>query len=217
LDRSASRWITVFGGLRPVLADIAWLKMSAAWEKRDDVATVRWIGIATKIDPLPLYFWINGARIVAYDLTEWRLGAMRQSDELPQVQARIVREQAMRALDRLDAARLQHPGVAAIWIERANIQYVRLGDVSGAAESYRQAARCADAPYFAARLHAELLRRSGDRVGALDWLVLLHPTLPAGVEAAAPELVLARIRALEDELGVAATARFQPAPAKSPF
>ena len=74
----------------------------------------------------------------------------------------------------------------------------------GAATSYRRASEQPDAPFFAARLHAGLLRRLGRRAEAHAWLTQLHPQLPASDESAGAALVLARIRELERELGVPA-------------
>ncbi|HEY0946391.1 MAG TPA: hypothetical protein VGD81_14030, partial [Opitutaceae bacterium] len=75
-------------------------------------------------------------------------------------------------------------------------------------------------PYYAARIHAELLRRMGRKREAYDWLVRLYPTLPrsrdgapasaAMLEAAMPGVVLQRIRELEQELGVPEAQRFIP-------
>jgi hypothetical protein len=65
-------------------------------------------------------------------------------------------------------------------------------------------------PYYAARLHAEMLRRAGRKAEALAWLVQLHPQLPRNDEAAAADVVLERIRELEHELGVPADRAYRP-------
>jgi hypothetical protein len=195
----------VAGGFRSAVADCLWIRMSGAWEQRDLPATEAWLHLATVIDPEPLYFWLNGARIVAYDMPEWRIERAGGRGTVPVgVQERIIREQARRALARLDEAMKFHPASAVLWIERANIELNQLRDLRAAAKSYRRAWEQPCAPFFAARLHAELLRRLGEKDAALSWLVQLHPQLPAADEAAGAELVLARIRALERELGIPA-------------
>jgi len=195
----------LLGGFRPVTADLVWMRMTDAWTKQDAAATETWLELVTVIDPESLQFWLHGARIIAYDLPEWRINAAGGRGIVPRgVQQRIVREQAGRALARLDEAMKVHPARAALWIERATIELSQLGDLSAAAESYRRAGELADAPFFAARLHAELLRRLGKPQAALAWLAELHPRLPATDEAAAAGLVLARIRALERELKIPA-------------
>jgi hypothetical protein len=193
----------VLGGYRSAVADFMWIRMSGAWEAHDLPATESWLQLVSVIDPEPLYFWLNGARIIAFDLPGWRIDAAGGRGNVPAgVQRRIIREQAQRALARLDEAMKFHPASAVLWIERANIELNQLRDLSAAAESYRRAWEQPNAPFFAARLHAELLRRQGRKSAALAWLVRLHPQLPADDEAAGAELVLARIRALERELGV---------------
>jgi hypothetical protein len=61
-----------------------------------------------------------------------------------------------------------------------------------------------------ARLHAEVLRRAGRKAEALAWLVKLHPTLPAGDDGAAADVVLGRIRDLERELQVGREQAYRP-------
>jgi hypothetical protein len=195
----------VLGGFRAPAADLLWLEANERAEAGDLRAAEALLRLVTAVDPRPLYFWINAARIIAYDLPESQVASAGVGNLLsPDICRRIRVAHAQRALAVLDEAQRYHPASAALWIERANIQLNRLGDVAGAAESYRQAAGQADAPYFAARLHGELLRRLGREAEALAWLVRLHPTLPPANEAAGAGLVLARIRALERELGVTA-------------
>ncbi len=195
----------LLGGFRAPVADLLWLEANERAEVGDLPAMEELLHLVTAVDPRPIYFWLNAARITAYDVPAFRFAAPRGEPVLSRVaRKRVEDDQARRALDLLDEARRFHPACAALWIEGANIQLNRLGDVAGAAESYRQAAAQPDAPYFAARLHAELLRRLGRKAAALAWLARLHPTLPARDEAAGADLVLARIRALERELGVPA-------------
>jgi tetratricopeptide (TPR) repeat protein len=192
--------LALLGGFRALVADATWIKMYTAWEQRDLPATHTLLQLVTTLDPRPVYFWLNGARIMAYDFTAWR------------VRAAGGREQGALALAHLDRAMQVHPASADLWIERANIQLNRLQDVAGAAESYRRAWEQPNAPYYAARLHAELLRRLGRKEEALAWLVQLHPRLPAGDEAAARDVVLARIRELEQQLKVPVMRAYRPAP-----
>ncbi|MEO6876487.1 MAG: hypothetical protein ABI222_16850 [Opitutaceae bacterium] len=189
------------GALRAGVADLVWLRLSKATEDHDLPATESLLRLVSVVDPRSQYFWINGARIVAYDLPVWQIDLAGGYGRVSAVaQEQFIRGQATRALLRLDEAMTFHPSSAALWIERANIQFTRLGDVAGAAESYRRASQQPAAPYFAARLHAELLRRLGRKAEALAWLTKLHPMLPAADESAGADLVLARIRVLEREL-----------------
>ena len=201
----------LLGGNRAAAADVAWLRAQVLAERGDLVGTDAMLRLVTVLDPRPLYFWLNGARIMAYDMLGWRIAAAGGTDRVPDAeQRRLVAEQARQALARLGEARQFHPASAARWIEQANIELNRLGDLPGAATSYRRAAEQPDAPYFAARLHAEMLRRLGRKSEALAWLTKLHPQLPAGDAAASADLVLTRIRGLERELGVPAEQAYEP-------
>ena len=82
----------------------------------------------------------------------------------------------------------------------ANIRLRALGDRAGAADFFRQAAEQPGAPYYAARIHGELLRELGRPVEALAWLRKILPALPADDPAAQREVVLERIKGLEQEV-----------------
>jgi tetratricopeptide (TPR) repeat protein len=201
----------LLGGNRAAAADVAWLRAQVLAERCDLAATDAMLRLVTVLDPRPLYFWLNSARMIAYDMPAWRMAAVGGPDWVPvSQQRRVVQEQARRALDRLGEARRFHPTSAALWVEQANIELNRLGDLAAAAASYRRAAEQPDAPYFAARMHAEVLRRIGRRAEALEWLTQLHPQLPPGDPAACADLVLSRIRTLEQELGVPAERAYDP-------
>lgn len=201
----------LLGGFRALAADFLWIKANASWEEMDLPATQTTIRAVTAIDPRPLYFWVNGARMIAYDMPAWRIERAGGLDVVPaSVQARIDGEQARVALAMLAYAERVHPGNPTLTIEAANIHLRRLGDAATAARLYREAAELPGAPFWAARIHAELLRGLGRRREALEWLRSLHPSLPLNVPEAMPGIVLARIRELEDELGVPAAARYRP-------
>ena len=200
----------LLGGFRAIVADFTWLRLHVVWEQRDLAATDTLLRLVTTIDPRPLYFWVNGARIIAFDMTAWRIAEAGGHDLLSAVQRdRLGAEQARLAIRLLEEAMTFHPGNAALWIERANIELNRLRDSAAAAESYRKAWEQPGAPTYAARLHAELLRRLGRKAEALVWLTRLHPQLPPEEEGT--ELVLSRIRDLERELGVPVMQTYRPA------
>lgn len=204
--------LALLGGFRALVADLAWLRMYVLWERRDLPACDSLIRLVGTLDPRPLDFWLNGARIIAFDFPVWRIEAEGGYERVPgSVQERINREQALAALRHLDVAMRFHPRTPDLWVERAGIELNRLQDLSAAAESYRRAWAEPGAPYFAARLHAELLRRVGRRAEALAFLIQLHPALPPDDEGAAAPRVLERIQELERELGVTAERAYRPA------
>lgn len=205
----------LLGGFRAIVADFTWLRLHVIWEQRDLAATDTLLRLVTTIDPRPLYFWVNGARIIAFDMTAWRIAEAGGHDVVPAVQRdRLGAEQARLAIRLLEEAMTFHPGNAALWIERANIELNRLGDIEAAAESYRKAWEQPGAPAYAARLHAELLRRLGRKAEALVWLTRLHPQLPPEEEGT--ELVLGRIRDLERELAIPVMQTYRPAASVPP-
>jgi tetratricopeptide (TPR) repeat protein len=113
---------------------------------------------------------------------------------------RTRREQAQAALTFLERG-LQVRGPAAeIVVEMANIRLRALRDREGAARLFRQAAELPGAPYYAARIHGELLRELGRPAEALAWLRHIQSGLPENDPAAQRAVVLARIKGLEQEV-----------------
>ncbi len=203
--------VAALGGFRALAADFLWVKTYLAWAAGDRPATNLLIGLVTAMDERPEAFWLNGARMTAYDMAHWRLAEAAGRGEGSAAQlGRIREEQAGAALELLEAARRWHPHSAAICIEMANIELCGRGDVAAAARWYRMAAELPQSPHCAGRIHAELLRRLGRRAEAYDWLRRLHPKLPTGDAEAMPDVVLARIRALESELQITAENRYTP-------
>ncbi|MFM9029180.1 MAG: tetratricopeptide repeat protein [Opitutaceae bacterium] len=203
--------LAILGGFRALVADFAWIRMYTIWERRDLPGTQTLLRLVTTIDPRPVYFWLNAARITAYDFPFWRVLAAGGFEAVPDdVQRRLSHEQARSALRGLETAMRFHPGSVELWVERANIELNKLGDLNAAAESYRRAWELPGAPYYVPRLRAEVLRRAGRRAEALEWLTRLHPTLPPADEGAAADVVLGRIRDLERELGVPKERSYRP-------
>lgn len=185
----------VLGGLRSTVAGGFWLRANLAWERRDAAATAALLELTVAADERPAYFWLNGARMLAYDVPEW----------LPATAPAVVRQrigeaQAQRALDFLAKGLRWHGADADLYVEQANIHLRRRGDLESAARCYRLAAELPGAPYYAGRLHAELLVELDRPHEALAWLQQVLPSLPADDPAARRDVVLARIRALEQEL-----------------
>jgi tetratricopeptide (TPR) repeat protein len=203
------------GGLA-LLANLSWLRAYVAWEREDAGAMAAWLQLTVQLDPRPLPFWINGARMLAYDVPEWRIRNEGGHDRVPAgVRERWRAEQAEVALRHLERACQVHRDHPEIWVEIANLKLNRQGDVAAAIAAYARAAQQPTAPPYVARVQAELLRRAGRREEAWAVLVREHPRLqlmnsPRERERAMPEVVLARIRELEAELGMEAERRYRP-------
>ncbi len=186
---------SVLGGLRAVVAGSYWLRANLAWEQHEAASMETFLGLTIAADERHLYFWLNGARMLAYDVPAWRSG------DTPLAVGRQVRgEQAQRALQFLEKGINWHGADPAMYVEMANIHLRQLGDGASAARYYRLAAEQPGAPYYTARIHAELLRELGRPQEALKWLRGILPHLPADDPAARRAVVQARIEALEQEL-----------------
>jgi hypothetical protein len=148
-------------GMGALAADVLWLRTYESWRARDLERTQSNLRIVVAADPQPLAFWLNGARMTAYDMPEWRIDRIGRSIISGATFRRINREQAQRALAWLDRAREFHPHASEIFVERALIQLYRLNDAAAAAESFQRAAELPGAPSYAARLQGLLLRRRG--------------------------------------------------------
>ena len=188
--------VAVLGGMRSVVASGFWLQTNLAWERRDIQATTLGLNITVAADERSDYFWLNGARILAYDLPEWRV-----SPNAPRaVREKVQREQGNQALEFLRKGIQWHGANAPFYIEMGNIYLRRMDNLTAAAECYRWAAEQPAAPYYAARIHANLLQQLGRPAEALAWLLKVLPTLPANESAARRTLVEAWIETLQREV-----------------
>lgn len=204
--------VGLLGGFRAVTADFLWVRTNAVWEEQDLPGAQTLIKLTTTVDSRPLIFWINGARMIGYDMPVWRIDALARDgvDAPAVVQARIFDEQARAAIDVLERARAYHPDEPLLLVEIANIRHRKMGDLATAAELYRRAALMPRAPYYVARIYAEMLRQLGRDHEALAWLVETHRGLPGGDPMAMADIVLGRIRELEAKLGLPDGERYRP-------
>lgn len=212
LDESMGQAILagVVGGFRGFLADLAWIQTHLYWEQRDAAKTARMIALTVSLDPRPDLFWLNGARMIAYDIPRWRIERAGGHEVVPpSLQRRIRQEQARSALDLLKRARAFHPERSRLIIEQAMVHLNALDDIDAALELFRQAASVPDAPFYTGRIYGELLRRAGRPGDAYVWYVHLFETLPRDQPYALLPLVLERIRQLEAELEVPPGQRYE--------
>jgi len=210
--------VGLLGGFRAIVADLFWIRTNTIWEDNDLPGTQTSIKLVTAIDPRPLYFWLNGSRMIAYDMPNWRIDKAGGYDAVPDaVKRRFDEEQSSVAIKYLENALEFHPGEPLLILEIANVHLNRLKDNETAAKLYLEASRYPDAPFYAARIHAELLRKIGRNAEAYAFLKQLHPTLPTDDIGAMADVVLGRIRELEDEMGLPEAQRFQPPQTSAPL
>ena len=202
--------VGLLGGFRAIVADLFWIRTNSIWEKNDLPGTQTSIKLVTAIDPRPLYFWLNGSRMIAYDMPNWRIDAAGGWEAVPEaVRRRFDEEQSSIAIKYLEGGLGFHPKDPTLIIEIGNVHLNRLKDVETAARYYLEASKQPDAPFYAARIYAELLRRLERLPEAYEFLKKLYPTLPKDDLMAQPQIVLDRIRELEGELNIPPTLRFR--------
>jgi tetratricopeptide (TPR) repeat protein len=202
--------VGVLGGFRAVMADFLWIRTNTIWERRDRVKLNAMVRLVTTLDPRADFFWINGARMIAYDVPNWRIQEEGGYADVPNSrQQALDREQAEQAFAMLARAREFHPNKAKLYLEVGQIYLNRLKDSANAAKWFLLASQQADAPYFAARIYGELLRREGKNIEAYDFLKQLHTNLPDDPFAQKP-IIYDRIRELEQELKIPLWQCFQP-------
>ncbi|MGE9294799.1 MAG: tetratricopeptide repeat protein [Puniceicoccales bacterium] len=195
----------LLGGMRTIIADFVFLRANYFWERKDRPNTEALIALTTSIDPRPMFFWLNGARMISYDIPVWRVRERGEWEDVPEaVRDRIFAEQAARGIAMMDRAAQFHPDDYRVPLEKAQIYLNKLEDLEEAAKYYKEVSEMPDAPYFAARIYAELLRRQGREQEAYAFLKDLYAELPPPNESAiaARDVVLERIRELEHELDV---------------
>lgn len=201
--------IGLIGGFRTIIADFMFIRANTFWEKRDRPNTETMLNMVVAVDPRPMFFWLNGSRMMAYDMPNWEIRARGGYDAVPEsVQDEINAEYAQLGMDFIDKAQKFHPDEHKIPLEKAQIYTNRLEDYANAARYYKEVIAFENAPFFTHRIYAEMLRRSGQADKAYDYLTQLYPTLSTDNPMAARDVVLERIRELEETLDIPLVRRF---------
>ncbi|MGB0743475.1 MAG: tetratricopeptide repeat protein [Opitutales bacterium] len=201
----------MLGGFRAVMADFLWIQTNSVWESRDRAKLDTMVRLVTSIDPRPQFFWVNAARMIAYDVPHWRIREEGGYAKVPQQrQDEIDLEQAEQAFALIKRAQEFHPDNPQLYLEIGQIYMNRLEDPAKAAPWFLRASELPGAPFFAARIYAELLRRQGKDAEAYVFLTDLFRRLPDDNPYAQKGIILERIRVLEDTLSIPAEEQFEP-------
>ncbi len=208
----------VLGGFRTVIADFLFIELYVHWADKDWAKVEALAPVVNSVDPRSHFFWLNNARIVAYDLPVWRI--RQQNAEFrrggsdrrltPEEEFAIMREQAYKGIEILERGLLYHPNDARLLQDIASTHLNKLGDTETAAEYYLKAWRGKGARFFHARLHAQLLTNLGRDAEALAFLREHYEEIPKDHHFSRPTVVLQRIRELEERLGLDESERFVP-------
>ncbi len=213
LEGALGQGITVglLGGFRALVANFMWLRANESWEEDDLPATQTMIQFVTTIDPRPLFFWLNGARMIGYDMPVWRIREVGEWEDVPDtIIQRIEEEQATVAIRYLHRGLNYHPDHPLLYIDIANLYQRKMDDLETAAEFYRKAAESPEPPRYAGRIYGELLRRLGRDQDAYEWLKQLYPRLDPHAPGDRSDVILERIRQVEEALGIPVAQRFVP-------
>jgi tetratricopeptide (TPR) repeat protein len=122
---------------------------------------------AVSLRPEHRGYWIDGARMLAFDVPQWRGGGLRER--------RWGVEEALRFLERAEDA---HPEASDIPLEVGWLRGWELGDFEGAQRALERAARLAPRIGPAARLRARALERLGRLEEARAWLTEMETVPP---------------------------------------
>ena len=204
--------VGMLGGFRTIMADFLWIRLNSNWEQRDLVKVSALCQLVTTLDPRPDFFWINSARITAYDMPNWRIRKEGGNHVVPESrQAELDRQQAEQAFAIIQRGLRFHPENPQLHLEMGQIYLNRLKDYEQAAKWFLSASELPGAPYYAARIYSELLRRQGKNHEAYAYLKDLFLSLPEDPYAQ-HGVIYERIQELEEELSIPLERRFVPEP-----
>ena len=136
----------VLGGLRTVVADIAWIRSYVFWERRDRPGCEALMRTACALDPHARYFWENAGLRIGLDMAHWEIRRRGGYAKVPaETQERLFRQYARRGLDVLEEGLGHARNRTALLLAAGFLAEGKLKDLRLAADYYRQAAEAPDA------------------------------------------------------------------------
>ncbi|MEY4307551.1 MAG: hypothetical protein RJA95_919, partial [Verrucomicrobiota bacterium] len=135
----------VLGGLRTVVADIAWIRSYVFWERRDRAGCEALMRSACALDPHARYFWENAGLRIGLDMAHWEIRRRGGYAKVPaETQQRLFQQYGRRGLDVLEEGMGYARNRTALLLAAGFLAEGKLKDVGLAANYYRQAAEAAD-------------------------------------------------------------------------
>jgi hypothetical protein len=190
----------VLGGLRTVVADIAWIRSYVFWERRDRAGCEALMRSACALDPHARYFWENAGLRIGLDMAHWEIRRRGGYAKVPaETQQRLFQQYGRRGLDVLEEGMGYARNRTALLLAAGFLAEGKLKDVGLAANYYRQAAEAADAPWYAARISADFEWGAGRKVEAYRWYRRYWETRLRPIQDGFPD-DLVRLRGMENEL-----------------
>ncbi len=163
----------VLGGWRPVVADIAWLRVTTSWESRQWNRLYENIRIATRMQPESLIFWDMGAWHLA-----WNASLAERNNRL-ESRMEVRKEQELYWVEQgknlLEEGTIYHPTHYKLWLQLGLLHQERRHDYRAAYECFLKSSQFDGAPSYVARMAGYALEKQGDPEAALNyWEKLLE-------------------------------------------
>jgi len=193
----------VLGGLRTVVADIAWIRSYVFWERRDRPGCETLMRTACALDPHARYFWENAGLRIGLDMAHWEIRRRGGYAKVPaETQERLFRQYARRGLDVLEEGMSYARNRTSLLLAAGFLAEGKLKDTRLAADYYRLAAEAPDAPWYAARICVDFDWGAGRKVEAYRWYRNYWETRMRSNGDGFPE-DLNKLRIMETELNLA--------------
>jgi hypothetical protein len=197
-------FIAVLGGFRSVIADLLFIDAHAAWERTDWTNLLLRLRQATELQPHAIMFW---------DIAGWHMAwnasiAAENDDSKPAAtRQRLSREYIELGRDFLVRGIANNAQKPQLYEALARLERDRLHDHAGAAENFYKASQLPGGAAYDERFSAyELSWCEGREHEAYERL---HALYLRGEKERLPTLI-ARLKALEEKLGIPAAERVRP-------
>lgn len=160
----------ILGGLRTVVADLTWIRSYVLWERKDRPGCEALMRTACALDPHSRYFWENTGYAIGFDMAHWDIRRRGGYAKVPaETQQRIFQQYARRGIAVLDEGIVRAKAPAPLLLCAAQLAETKLKDHALAVRYYQEAAESHDAPWFAARICANIMWEDGRREEAYRW------------------------------------------------
>lgn len=197
----------VLGGLRTVIADLAWIRSYVFWERRDRAGCEALMRTACTLDPHARYFWENTGLRIGLDMAHWEIRRRGGYNNVPaETQERLFRRYADTGIAVFEEGLGHARQRTSLLMNAGYLAESKLKDIGRAAAYYRAAAETAEAPWFAARICADLTWGDGRRPEAYEWYRRYWETRMRDRQDGFPD-ELQRLRAMEELLRLGPPAR----------
>ncbi len=191
----------LLGEFRNITADFLWIQMYTYWENKKKDQTSSWVRLVTIISPRTRHFWLEGARIVGYDIPYWKINSLGGSFKVPErVQDTYLKKQALIAIKLLHQALEHHPNDYSITMQIAQFYYDKLKDKEKAAEYFLLASKSHHSTGLASRIYAKLLVEFHREQEAHDFLNIYLESLLKDDPYNDKYIIIKKIRDLKIEI-----------------